>query len=167
MKLAKTSLAELAKEIREHRYAAEAAAVRVVEHAIGAGKVLIRAKAIVPHGGWLPWLAQHCDKSERTAQGYMRLAKLPEAKAQYGADLPLRDALAAISDKRLPHRCAGDEYRPHDDCELAKLEPYVAVCCGKPVRRLCACGAPYVWEDTREIAAVPRHDRLARKWVCN
>jgi hypothetical protein len=32
-----------------------------------AGDLLIEAKALVPHGQWLPWLAEHCEMAERTA----------------------------------------------------------------------------------------------------
>jgi hypothetical protein len=44
--------------------------------AVQCGDLLLRQKASVPHGTWLPWLAQHCpDISAETARRYMRLAK--------------------------------------------------------------------------------------------
>lgn len=39
------------------------------------GKCLIEAKAMLPHGEWLPWLTERAEFSERTAQNFMRLAR--------------------------------------------------------------------------------------------
>jgi hypothetical protein len=68
-----------------------------------AGERLLEAKALLPHGQWLPWLQEHCGASERTARDYMRLA---EHKGEIGsaADLSIRAALAAIA----PPRTCGD-----------------------------------------------------------
>jgi hypothetical protein len=64
------------------------------------GDALIEAKAKVPHGGWLPWLADNCDMSERSAQLYMRIAKNRNAiEAKYAsgvADLTLNQAAALM-----------------------------------------------------------------------
>jgi hypothetical protein len=85
---------------REHQ-AAISAARRAVEHAIACGQLLLQAKAEVGHGGWLPWLQSNCKFGQRTAQGYMRLAReipcLDPENAQRVADLSLRDALGALA----------------------------------------------------------------------
>ena len=39
------------------------------------GKGLIEAKAMLPHGEWLPWLEDRVEISTRMAQNYMRLAQ--------------------------------------------------------------------------------------------
>ena len=53
-------------------YQARAAITAAVE----CGDLLTRQKASLPHGAWLPWLADHCpDISAETARRYMRLAK--------------------------------------------------------------------------------------------
>ncbi|MDE6590275.1 MAG: DUF3102 domain-containing protein [Oscillospiraceae bacterium] len=39
------------------------------------GKGLIEAKAVLPHGEWLPWLEDRVEISTRMAQNYMRLAQ--------------------------------------------------------------------------------------------
>ena len=44
-------------------------------HAIKAGKLLLQAKAQLPHGQFLPWLESNCWGSARQAQRYMRAAK--------------------------------------------------------------------------------------------
>lgn len=106
------ALSSLAREINiEH----EAALFHVRSgfiHARLAGELLLKAKASVPHGAWLPWLAEHCPTiSDRSAQGYMQVAKRwpeLEAKAQRVADLNLRDALALLAE---PKRLAAETER--------------------------------------------------------
>lgn len=91
------SLPDLAARIR----AAHQAVGEAMKHAIAAGELLAEAKSKVPHGDWLLWLEANCEMSERTAQGYMRiareLARLEPAKAQRVADLSVRDALRSLS----------------------------------------------------------------------
>jgi Protein of unknown function (DUF3102) len=97
---ASNSLADLAARIRAEHAAAASALRRGAEHAMNAGDLLIEAKARLKHGQWLPWLAEHCSISERTAQLYMRLAKARpeiEANTQHVADLSLRAATAALA----------------------------------------------------------------------
>ena len=89
------SLDELAQRIRGEHGAAEGAAGQGVARATEAGRLLREAKSRVLHGGWLPWLRDHCDVSERTARAYMRLSRhaaeleatAPRMKAN---DLPKR-----------------------------------------------------------------------------
>jgi hypothetical protein len=35
----------------------------------------MEAKELLDHGQWMPWLKEHCDLPQRTANLYMRLAK--------------------------------------------------------------------------------------------
>jgi hypothetical protein len=68
-----------------------------------AGELLLQAKELVAHGAWLPWLEANCTVSERTAQGYMRVARRwveLEAKAPRAADLSVREAIALLSAPR-------------------------------------------------------------------
>jgi hypothetical protein len=67
-----------------------------VEYAIRAGELLIEAKHSLKHGTWSQWLQDNITFSDRLAQAYMRLARLPLEKRNAVADLPLRDALSAI-----------------------------------------------------------------------
>jgi hypothetical protein len=97
---ASNSLADLAARIRAEHEASAIAMQRGLEHAINAGRLLIEAKAQLKHGQWLPWLAEHCEVSERTASLYMRLARHApelEAKAQPVADLTVRGALELLA----------------------------------------------------------------------
>lgn len=89
------SLPSLAAGINDAYDAAQRAALSAVEHARRAGDLLIEAKAQLPHGAWLPWLAANCPAiSARTAQNYMQLAR---ADAQHVAHLTVREALALLA----------------------------------------------------------------------
>jgi Protein of unknown function (DUF3102) len=93
---------------REHRLVGEAA-TSALEHAIRAGEALRAAKAQVEHGGWLPWLEENFDGSERTAQLYMQVAANPQRVADLDAgDLSLRAAAKQLQRNRRPARGAID-----------------------------------------------------------
>ena len=56
------------------------------------GRRLKEAKALLPHGEWLPWLSEKVEFSERSAQNFMRLAdayKNPQTLADLGASKAL------------------------------------------------------------------------------
>jgi hypothetical protein len=96
-----TALPALAERINAEHAAAESAARSAVLHARQAGEYLLQAKAQCRHGDWLSWLAANVRFSERTAQGYMRVAEhWPElvAKAQHVADLPFRKVVQLLAD---------------------------------------------------------------------
>ena len=66
------------------------------------GRCLIEAKDMMPHGEWLPWLAEKVGYSEKTAQNFMRLAREfsnPQAIADLGATKALK-LLALPADER-------------------------------------------------------------------
>jgi Protein of unknown function (DUF3102) len=94
------NLDNLAARIRSEHLAAKLAARKTLEHAIQAGELLLEAKRLVGHGHWGDWLLDHCDVSERTAQGYMRLARNQAALAsnpQSPALLTIDQALEALA----------------------------------------------------------------------
>ena len=84
-----SDLDRLAREARIEHDAAARAWESAVEHAYRCGGLLIEAKALCGHGGWLPWLAD-VGIPERTARRYMQVAKSANR-----ADLPatITDAL--------------------------------------------------------------------------
>ena len=64
---------------------------------LGIGQRLIEAKAILPHGEWLPWLTEQVEFSERQAQRFLKLAQEwanPTALSDLGATKAL--ALLAL-----------------------------------------------------------------------
>lgn len=62
---------------------------------IDIGRRLNEAKAVLPHGEWLPWLEDQVHFSEKSAQNYMRVAR-EFPNPQLVADLGVRKALALL-----------------------------------------------------------------------
>ena len=94
------SLDSLARDINAEHCRVLDHASKAIEHARRAGEWLLKAKAQVKHGEWLPWLQANVPFSHRTAQGYIRVAKnFPklEGKANAVAHLSLRGALKALA----------------------------------------------------------------------
>ena len=60
------------------------------------GQRLIEAKAMLPHGEWLPWLTEQVEFSERTARNFMRLAR-EWTNRQALADLGAAKALMLLA----------------------------------------------------------------------
>ncbi len=111
-------LTTLAVEIRTEVEAAEADFQSAVRHAIAAGEKLTEAKALVPHGQWLPWLEANFEGGERTAQNYMRLARNRNAVA----DLPsVREAVALLTSPRPEQDTEPDDAPDDDDQRLLTL----------------------------------------------
>jgi Protein of unknown function (DUF3102) len=90
----------LADGIRQQHDLVRTSVTDAFAHAIEAGRLLIRAKEVISHGRWLPWLAANCRFAARTAQTYMRLAEqapvLLGANAPHVADLTVRRAVALL-----------------------------------------------------------------------
>lgn len=80
------------------------------------GRGLMEAKALLPHGEWLPWLEERVEFSEATAQRFMRLAREwanPAALTDLGATKALK-LLALPEGEReefiaVPHTVDGEE----------------------------------------------------------
>ena len=70
-----TDLDTLAAQINAEHQACATALRTTLAHAVRAGELLAEAKAVVGHGGWLPWLETNFTGSERTARNYMRVAR--------------------------------------------------------------------------------------------
>lgn len=78
---------------------------------LGIGDRLIEAKAMLPHGEWLPWLTERVEFSESTAQRFMRLSREwrnPSALTDLGATkaltllaLPPEEREAFLSENHL------------------------------------------------------------------
>lgn len=94
-------LAALPRQINEAVREAEGHASLAVQAALKAGALLMQAKELVPHGQWESWLTENCTLAPRTARAYAAFAKrLPQLsieERQRVADLPLREAIQAIS----------------------------------------------------------------------
>lgn len=69
---------------------------RVAEDFMELGQRLCEAKELLPHGEWLPWLANHVQFSERQAQKFMALARGYESNPQLAADFGSEKAFALL-----------------------------------------------------------------------
>lgn len=74
------------------------------------GQCLIEAKAMLPHGEWLPWLNERVEFSERAAQKFMRLAR-EYSNPTTLTDLGFSKALALLT-------------LPADEREIFLAEPH-------------------------------------------
>src|SRR4051794_803573 len=96
-----TRLDDLASRINAEHAACESAMKEGLRRAIEAGRLLIEARGMVEHGGWAPWIRDHCRFGLRTAQGYMKVARyfggLTGPEAQRVALLSYREALAEMA----------------------------------------------------------------------
>ncbi len=91
-------LTPLAVDINREHAEAVLAGRSFLEHAARAGELLLKAKADIGHGGWLPWVKKNCEFNARQAQRYMQVAKHIEANATCETHLEsLQQALAACS----------------------------------------------------------------------
>ncbi len=99
----------LAEEIKRAHTGVMDAAKTAAERAIEAGNALIEAKSLVKHGQWLPFLKEHCERPQRTAQLYMKIAKLGLESATV-ADLSIK-MLATMKVFHFP------DYDPFAGCD--------------------------------------------------
>jgi hypothetical protein len=93
-------LADLTAEIQIEHEAVIGSFKSGFDHAVRCGELLIKAKKIVDHGCWLPWLKANPWISSRTASDYMRLAanrSVIEAKSAESADLTIQSALRLLA----------------------------------------------------------------------
>jgi hypothetical protein len=96
------ALGELAIRIKSLHAQVLDAGRNVVRRAIEAGMALLDAKRQVGHGGWLRWLKDNCELSERTAEVYMECARNRqklEAIIAGAANMTLAQALREIKPK--------------------------------------------------------------------
>jgi Protein of unknown function (DUF3102) len=94
----------LPEQIEAAHQAAIGAARSAIEHAIECGKLLLQAKAAVPHGQWLGWIESHLSFGPRQAQKYCRLAEHADQVLNANAN----SEVASIDDALAAMRCACD-----------------------------------------------------------
>lgn len=96
-------LPALAAEIQAEHQRCKANVLGAVEAAVAAGRSLIEARELVPHGQWQDWLRANVrDVSVRTAQRYMRAAE--KAKNDTVSFLSLRELIRPEPRKAAPER---------------------------------------------------------------
>src|SRR5438128_9389646 len=95
------ALTELAAQFRAEHAQAVFAFRSGAEHGRRAGELLIRAKDLLPHGAFIPWVKKNCGVSRRTASNYMRVARewaTVFANGKPDAHLKLRYVLKLITE---------------------------------------------------------------------
>ncbi len=72
-----------------------------LEHYRRAGQMLVEAREQIPHGSWARWLTKNFELSDRTANRYMRLARVTESNDHTSASRGGNQSLfGAIGEKR-------------------------------------------------------------------
>jgi hypothetical protein len=98
-RIAPATLTDYAVIINDEHRAAFGCAQQAIEHARVAGEHLLKAKAALKHGEWLPWLEMSVEVGARQAQKYMKLAEnWPAISAKYESNsyLSIDEALADL-----------------------------------------------------------------------
>lgn len=94
-----------------------------LQHAVRLGKCLQQAKHRLPHGGWIPWVRDHCPFDIRAAQHYMQVCRYVAANAKRVTHLTYSEVRLRMhqlrDDGRLPPYSLGPDGRrseslPHD-----------------------------------------------------
>jgi hypothetical protein len=117
------SLADLATRIKSLHAQVLDAGKNVVRKAIDAGMALIDAKRQVGHGGWLRWLKENCELSDRTAEVYMQCARNRqklEPKIATTANMTLHQALREIKPK--PDRSGDGSVSKYDKARVTLIK---------------------------------------------
>lgn len=89
----------IAADINRAHELADSKAGEAIDHAVEAGKLLLEAKAAMPHGEWLGWLESNIWVTPRRCQQYMRaaLGKVTPGKALFGPDEATKAKAKSIS----------------------------------------------------------------------
>src|SRR3954447_19898437 len=107
-----SKIAALSAQIEAEHMAAIGSARSAIGHAVRCGQLLVEAKAAVPHGQWLNWVAANLSFGPRQAQKYARLATHASTEANATCEF------ASIDQALATMRCACrdlDEERGLDD----------------------------------------------------
>jgi cell division protein FtsB len=107
-------LKALAKEINAEHHACERSVREGLTRALRVGQLLIEAKRLHPHGGWLKWVRENCEFSARLAQRYTQIAR----------EVPKLDSTNTTRVSHLSFRQAL-ELTGRNSQALSKLEPDV------------------------------------------
>lgn len=91
---------QLTREILHFEDLATRCTEDAVKFKLEIGKRLIRAKAALPHGEFLPWAERHFHWSRRHVANHMALARNEQRVSQLPEDASLRMALEAITPRK-------------------------------------------------------------------
>jgi hypothetical protein len=111
-------LKTLAEKANRAHSQAQRAERQAVEHAVEAGRLLLKVKEEVGHGNFIKWIEENFEGSERVARKYMRLAKAAdqnridpdEVSSLTEAENMLRDQDAEPTREEYEPEVEGEEY---------------------------------------------------------
>ena len=92
------SIDELAEEIKAAHALAQDGVRSSLKLAFRVGELLVQARSLIRHGGWLQFLEQKCDVGQRSAQRYIRLYRRFGSNPTRVSHLSLREALKLLAD---------------------------------------------------------------------
>ena len=122
-------LKTLAEKANRAHSQAQRAERQAVEHAVEAGRLLLKVKEEVGHGNFIKWIEENFEGSERVARKYMRLAKAAdqnridpdEVSSLTEAENMLRDQDAEPTREEYEPEVEGEEYMFDDEEEYKKF----------------------------------------------
>jgi hypothetical protein len=122
-------LKTLAEKANRAHSQAQRAERQAVEHAVEAGRLLLKVKEEVGHGNFIKWIEENFKGSERVARKYMRLAKAAdqnridpdEVSSLTEAENMLRDQDAEPTREEYEPEVEGEEYEFDNEEEFKKF----------------------------------------------
>jgi hypothetical protein len=123
-------LTTLANEINEEHQQFEQLLRQSLDRARRAGELLLKAKAALPDGQWLPWLKANIQATPRTAQRYMRIANawgILESRCDTVSQLSMRDAITLLTESRntiAPTVAVQDSDKDGEDLDVEPQEDW-------------------------------------------
>jgi hypothetical protein len=157
------NLPQLAKAINLKHATVQAHLRAGAAEAFEAGELLIEAKKTVrgTQEKWLPWLKRNCALSERTAQAYMRLARLVRANPENSAAVLSGSFTKALRSLPLAGKSAtvADSEDDDDDAEVAEAidatpAPSIAARIASDAEKVVAV-CNYVWHLGTALQRAP------------
>src|ERR1700736_6443639 len=128
-------------EIRMLVFRIKASRRRHVEAVHDVGAALLRAKELLGHGNFLPWLQAEFRWSERTANNYMSIARFFKGKTANFADLDI-GAAAALAAKSTPPEIRDELLERAEAGEhISREEVKERIAAGKQARKLTQAAA--------------------------
>jgi Protein of unknown function (DUF3102) len=115
--VAVVDLSEVAADINKNHELALDGMAQAFDHAVKAGLLLIEAKKLFPHGGWLKWLKANVRFGVRHAQNYMKIASCPDEKRNAVAHLSMRKAIHALALQKVERESDSCESEPEPETE--------------------------------------------------
>lgn len=124
------------------------------ENMIAIGRDLHRAKALVAHGQWMPWLRAEFDMTSRTAENYMNLTERLGDRFETVSNLRLRTIYRIVSRSTPNDVLDAVIARATSEAGLTDADAIAMVAASRPARQLTLAAQTAAVEPTAEAADV-------------